>query len=99
MAASWLLAGGVVSGLNVLSLWWTVGRLRPEAPSEGVALVAGGMVGRWLLVTGLLVAALQRGIVSGLLAFAGLWLVRTALVCWLGLGRAGFDALTPDLGS
>jgi hypothetical protein len=39
---------------------------------------------RWTTTGGVLIAALQRGIVPGLLAFAGLWLARWGMVYWLG---------------
>jgi hypothetical protein len=42
---------------------------------------------RWGFAASLLITALQRGIVPGLLAFAGLWLARWGLVCWLALGQ------------
>jgi hypothetical protein len=40
------------------------------------------MLLRWALTAGLLTAALQRGVGSGLLAFFGLWLGRWATVGW-----------------
>ncbi len=74
--------------LNVLTLRWTMARLRPGAPRRAVAWILGGALLRWSLAVGLLVAALQRGIVLGLMAFAGLWLARWGMVCWIGFGRA-----------
>ena len=81
--ASWLLMGGAVGTINGLTLWRAVARLRPTAPRRTVAWVTGSALLRWSLVTGLLTYALQHGILPGLLAFAGLWLVRWAMVCWL----------------
>jgi hypothetical protein len=49
-----------------------------------LALVWGGLILRLGLVTALLVLSLQRGIVPGLLAFAGLCLARWGSVIWLG---------------
>jgi hypothetical protein len=46
---------------------------------------------RWGLAAGLLITALQRGIVPGLLAFAGLWLARWGMACWLALGQKSSD--------
>ena len=85
--ASWLFTGGAVGVLNGLTLWWTVARLRPGAPRGVVAWALGGAMLRWALTVGLLSSALQRGIVPGLLAFAGLWLVRWGMACWWALGQ------------
>jgi len=89
--ASWLFTGGVVGVLNGLTLWWTVARLRPDASHRALAWVLGGMMLRWGLAAGLLVTALQRGIVPGLLAFAALWLTRWGMACWLALGQKSSD--------
>jgi hypothetical protein len=82
MIALWLLAGSAVGVLNGLTLLWTVARLRPEAALGALTGVAMGALVRLALVAALLVAALQRGIVPGLLAFAGLWLSRWSVLCW-----------------
>jgi len=87
MVSSWLFAGGVIGVLNTLTLWWTVARLHPDAPRSAVNLVLGGAILRWSFAAGLLIAALQRGIVPALLAFAGMWLTRWGLACWLGWGH------------
>lgn len=86
--AWWLFAGGAIGVLNVLSLQWTVGRLRPDVPRNAVAWVLAGALLRWTTTAGVLIAALERGILPGLLAFAGLWLARWGMVYWLGFGRA-----------
>jgi hypothetical protein len=88
---SWLFTGGAVGVLNGLTLWWTVARLQPDAPCRAVAWALGGVMLRWGLAAGLLITALQRGIVPGLLAFAGLWLVRWGMACWLALGQKSSD--------
>jgi hypothetical protein len=72
----WLSGGIVIGILNGLTLRWTVGRLRPEASLIGVPLVAVGYFLRLGLAAGLLIIALQRDIVPGLLAMTGLWLAR-----------------------
>jgi len=77
--AFWLFAGGAVGVLNALTLRWAVGRLRPAASRHVVLWVAGSALLRWGLVAGVLIAALQRGIVPGLLAFVGLWLARWSI--------------------
>lgn len=83
MTGLWLLAGGLVGALNSLSLWWTVAQFRADAPAGTLLLTVGGMTLRLALVTALLIGGLQQGIVPGLLAFAGLWLVRSAsVVCF-----------------
>lgn len=82
MTVLWLLAGGAVGAVNGLTRWWTVGRLRPGAPSHALSLVLGGALLRWALVAALLALALQRGIGPALLAFVGLWLSRWGTVIW-----------------
>jgi hypothetical protein len=89
--AWWLFTGGAVGVLNGLTLWWTVARLRPGAPRRAVAWALGGVMLRWGLAASLLITALQRGIVPGLLAFAGLWLARWGMACWLTLGQKSSD--------
>ena len=91
MVVLWLFAGGAVGALSGLTLWRTVARLQPSAPGHAVAWVLGSTLLRWGLAAGLLIAALQHGILPGLLAFAGLWLARWGMVCWLGFGRASPD--------
>jgi len=87
MVVSWLLTGGAIGVLNVLSLRWVVARLRPGAPRHAVAWVLGSALLRWGLAAGLLIAALQRGVVPGLMAFAGLWLARWGTICSTHLAR------------
>lgn len=77
--------------LSGLTLWWTVARFRPGAPIRVVAWVLAGAVLRWGLAASLLITALQRGIVPGLLAFAGLWLARWGMVCWLASAHKSSD--------
>jgi len=81
MVTLWLFAGWAAGALSGLILWSSVARLRPDAPRRAVAWVLGGALLRWAAAAGLLIAALQRGIVPGLLAFAGLWLARWGTVC------------------
>ena len=82
---SWPFIGGAIGMLNGLSLWWTVARLHPDAPSHAAVLTMGGAMLRWVLTAGLLIAALQHSIASGLLAFAGLCLARWGMVCHFNL--------------
>ena len=90
-SASWLFAGAATGVLNGLTLWWTVARLQPDAPRRALAWALGGAMLRWGLAVGLLITALQRGIVPGLVAFAGLWLTRWGMACWLALGQKSSD--------
>lgn len=82
MAVVWLVAGALVGWVSILTQVWIVARLCPRTPRQGLWLLIGGMLLRWLLIAGLLSVALRQGIVTGLLAFAGLWLAR-----WLGILR------------
>ena len=81
----WLLLGAVFGILSMLSQWWTVNRLHPLAPPNTVAWIVGGAALRWVLVAGLLFAALQHGIVPALWAFTGLWLARTVVLVWMDM--------------
>ena len=81
----WLFIGGATGVLNGLSLSWTVARLQPDASSDAAVLTMGGAMLRWVLTAGLLIAALQHGIVTGLLAFVGLLLARWGMVYWFNL--------------
>ena len=81
MVTLWLFAGLVVGALNGLLLWSSVARLCPDVSARAMARILGGTLLRWGLAVGLLIAALQRGILPGLLAFAGLWLARWGTVC------------------
>jgi hypothetical protein len=82
MILSWWVAGFAVGLFNGWTIWWTADRLRPGVSHRIVVWVLGGASLRWTLATGLLAAALQRGIVPGLLAFFGLWLARWGTVGW-----------------
>ena len=62
---------------------WTVNQMRPEALASAAAWMLLGFLGRLALVAVLLVVALQRGIVPGLLAGAGLLVSRWAILVWL----------------
>ena len=81
MVTLWLFAGRAVGALNGFTLWSSVACLRPDVSGRAVAWVLGGALLRLGLVAGLLIAALQRGVLPGLLAFAGLWLARWGIVC------------------
>jgi hypothetical protein len=86
--AWWLLTGGSIGMVNTLSLQWTVARLHPDAPRRAVTWTVMGALLRWGLAAALLIAALQHGVASTLVAFSGLWLVRWGTVCGLGLCRS-----------
>jgi hypothetical protein len=75
--------------MNGMTRWWTVSRLRKETPLRPRALVWGGLSLRLALVAAVLILALRRGIIPGLLTFAGLWLARWSTAIW-------FAALRPS---
>jgi hypothetical protein len=78
----WALIGALVGVANAWTLWWTVGRLRPDEPGNALWLVLGGMGVRLAIVTALLIVGLKSGAARGLIAFGGLWLARsTAVMC------------------
>jgi len=76
----WLCAGVALGFFNIMTQWWTVQRLHPEAPHYALVLMMGGMMLRWLLAAGLFITALQGGLFPLLMAFAGLWLARWGML-------------------
>jgi len=80
MVTLWLFTGLAVGALNGLTLRNSVARLRPGVPGRAVAWIVSGALLRLGLVAGLLIVALQRGVLPGLFAFAGLWLARWGIV-------------------
>jgi hypothetical protein len=79
-AVVWLAAGCAVGWLNMLSIRWVVGRLRPEAPAAALVWVTGSALVRWVSVALLLAMSVQHAAASGVLAFIGLGLSRWAVV-------------------
>ncbi len=94
--AGWLLIGLGAGALNALLLSWSVWRLQPRPGSLGALRLWLGAALRWLLALLLLSAALRRGILPGLLAFAGMWLSRSLFVAWLGLGGWPWNKFSPE---
>ncbi len=87
MVVVWLIAGALVGWVSILIHVWTMPRLRPNAPRQRLWGMFGGMLLRWALIAGLLSVALRQGIAAGLLAFAGLWVMRWALVWRIHTGK------------
>ena len=83
MNALFFFAGLIVGALMLFTHVRTVNQMRPEALASAATWVLLGFLGRLALVAVLLVAALQRGIVPGLLAGAGLLVSRWAILAWL----------------
>jgi hypothetical protein len=83
MNALFFFAGLIVGAVMLFTQLWTVNHMRPEALASAAAWMLVGVLGRLALVAVLLVAALQRGIVPGLLAGAGLLVSRWAILAWL----------------
>jgi hypothetical protein len=73
--------------MNGLTRWWTVSRLRHEMRPSPLTLVWGALSLRLALVAAVLILGLRRGIIPGLLAFAGLWLARWGTAIWFGALR------------
>jgi len=79
--ALWFLAGALLSGLLLLTQALTVARLHAHtAPRALMARVVAGVLFRWMLIASLLIVALRQGVVPGLWAFAGLWVMRWPLI-------------------
>ena len=77
-----LLGGSAVGTLSSLTIGWTVAHMDTRSPGHAVLWTVTGAMLRWGLAAGLLLGALQRGLMPALLAFAGLWLGRWGIVCW-----------------
>lgn len=92
----WLVVGLLGGAVAMLSLAWTVGRLRPESAGCALAMVWGGTVLRWGLVALLLSLALRQGILPGLGAFAGIWLARSLAVAWFGTREEAWKKFSPE---
>ena len=88
MVAGWLVAGALVGWVSILTQVWTVARLRPGAAFRAILGIGGGLLFRWALIAALLIAALRQGIVAGLVAFAGLWVMRWVLVWRIHTGKS-----------
>ncbi len=79
---AWAVAGVGVGIVNGFSRWKTVSDISPTAVAGSLLLTLGGMVLRLGLVAGVLIGSLRHGIISGLLAFAGLFITRWIMVLW-----------------
>jgi hypothetical protein len=83
----WLFVGMLVGLVNVLLLLRTVAHVRLNVPRHVVRWdVLRGIILRLALVAVVLSLALQRSLISALLAFVGFWLSRWAAVY---LGKSG----------
>ena len=91
MTILWLLIGGAVGVLQVLTIWWTVRSLQPGVRHRILVWVIGGATLRSGLALGLLFSALRAGIVPGLLAFTGLWLGRWGMIRSLNQSHKAFN--------
>jgi hypothetical protein len=80
--ALWLLPGGLVGGLTMLMLWWTVRCMRPDTDSGNTARVRAwrGYIFRLAAVAGVLVWAACQGTGPLLWAFVGLMACRWAAI-------------------
>jgi hypothetical protein len=87
MMVLWLLAGALIGTMNGMTRWWTVSRLGHGVRLRPRTIIWGGLVLRFALVAAVLILGLRRGIIPGLLAFAGLWLARWGSVIWLSTLR------------
>ena len=85
-----------MSLLNGAILWWVIARLQPGKMGGMLALAWGGTMLRWFLVALLLVLALRHSLISGLLAFAGIFLTHLVLAGLVGLRRASLDHTTSE---
>jgi hypothetical protein len=89
MIVVWFLLGIGLGVFSAYTQWWTVTRLRRNAPAEAVFLVMGGTLMRWGLAALLLIAGLQQSIADGLAAFVGMMLPRWGML--IVINRRGMN--------
>lgn len=80
MNGLWFLAGAALGLVSLGTQRWSIRRLDMETQGQALLLVVGGMLLRVLLAAGLLLLAVQQGLLPLLLAFGGMWLTRWALL-------------------
>lgn len=80
MNGLWFLAGAALGFVSLGSQRWSILRLDLVPQAQGLLLVGAGMILRVLLAGGLLLLAVQQGLLPLLLAFGGMWLTRWALL-------------------
>lgn len=76
----WILLG---MGTALAFLWmqrWSVQKIAPDKPVASQILILGGMVVRWVLIALVLIIALRRSPVAGLIAFAAFMITRLAIL-------------------
>lgn len=78
--ALWLLPGGAAGILTILTLWWTIQRLRPDTGDAIWLRVGVGYLLRLGIVAGLLIWAVSQGVGPLLWAFGGLMASRWAMI-------------------
>jgi hypothetical protein len=88
MNVLWFLLGVILGVFNAWLRRWSVSHMHPGAPRRAVTWAIGGAALRWVLIAGLLSAALQQGLAAGLLACAGLLLTCWGWVSWWHWRRA-----------
>jgi len=80
MTGLWFVAGSLVNVVNYWMQFRTVNSLRPETPQVVVRGIVGRAILRWMLIAILLLAAFRQGLIPGLLALAGYWLIRLVMI-------------------
>jgi hypothetical protein len=80
MIALWLLAGAAWGSVAMLSLRWTVERLRPQASGQALLIMGGGVLLRLAIAAGVLLAALRHSILYAGLALVGMLMARSVLL-------------------
>ncbi|MBG0771472.1 MAG: hypothetical protein H0S82_07165 [Anaerolineaceae bacterium] len=76
----WLLLGAGTAFLFLLMQRWSVMQLSPDKPIVSQFLVLGGMFFRWALIALILVLALTRSHVAGLIVFAAFMVTRLVIL-------------------
>ena len=80
MIVMWFILAYSIGVLNMLTHWWTVGRLRGQHVRHAKRLVVGGVFLRLLFSACIIIAGLRQDLLHGFLAFGGLELARWTLV-------------------
>ena len=80
MTVLWFVAGSLVNIVNYWMQFQVVNNLHPGTPKIVVRRIVGGAILRWAMIAVVILAALRQGVIPGLLALAGYWIIRLVVI-------------------
>ena len=80
MTGLWFVAGSLVNVVNYWMQFRTVSSLHPETPQGVVRQIVRRSILRWMMIAVLLATAFHQGVIPGLLAFTGYWIIRLVMI-------------------